>query len=259
MKQIKALLIVTILLSIAYTANAEEKKKELGVTLDLTYMSKWMTKGSEGYGSDPALFKRIYVDFWDTGFGVSVWHQEATNSGWVNKERFSYVLYYRNSLFDDSAYRTKYKIRWRYKHHLDQPRNARNTQEWQLKFSWSKILPVENLAPYYTAFYEYPAGSHYNNRTITGWTHIFGMGYDLRVPELPNPIRLAADVAYRDGFGGSAVDHDWAYATACISTKFKIIKNLSFVPTLCHQISMDDSVCKRDDVTYCKLSMMYKF
>jgi hypothetical protein len=61
-----------------------------------------------------------------------------------------------------------------------------------------------------------------------------------------------------DGYGGAAVDHDWSYATFGASTKFQIADNLTFVPGLYHQVSMDDSLCKKD-VTYCKLSMKYKY
>ena len=88
MHRTKILLIVIFLLSTMCVAKGEEKK--LGVTLDLTYRSKWITKGSEGYGSDPSLFKTIDLDLWGSGFGVAVTHQEATNSGWVDKERFNY-------------------------------------------------------------------------------------------------------------------------------------------------------------------------
>ena len=256
MNRTKILLFAAILLSATGLTQADEDK--LSVTFDLTYMSKWMTKGKEGYGQQGGLFKTIDLDLWSSGFGVAVTHQEATNSGWVDKERFNYDVYYKNSLFDDATYKTKYKIRWRYKNYPHRPRKAKNSQEWQFKFSWPKILPVENLFPYYTIYYEYPAGSNYDNRNITGGLHLFGLGYDLNIPELPNPLRLSADVSYRDGLGGGTKDHDWSHATLGISTKLKITDNLSFIPGIYHQISMDDSVSKRD-ITYCKLSMRYKF
>ena len=78
----------------------------------------------------------------------------------------------------------------------------------------------------------------------------------MSISELPNPLNLSASVAYRDG--GSGKDHDWSHATLGIATKFKITDSLSLAPGLYHQVSMDDSVCKRD-VTYCILSMKYKF
>jgi hypothetical protein len=60
-----------------------------------------------------------------------------------------------------------------------------------------------------------------------------------------------------DGLGGAA--YDWSYDTFGLSTAFKTSDNLTFAPGIYQQISMDDSVCKRDDITYCKLSMKYKF
>ena len=90
----------------------------------------------------------------------------------------------------------------------------------------------------------------------TGWVHRFGIEADLDLAQLPKPLTLSSEVAYTDGL--RAADHDWSYATFGISTKFKITDNLTFIPELNHQISMDDSVCERD-VTYCKLGLKWKF
>ena len=81
-------------------------------------------------------------------------------------------------------------------------------------------------------------------------------GYDLHNPELPAPLHLSAEVAYNDGLGGRV--SDWSYATFGVSTKLDINENTAFVPGVYHQVSMDDSICKRD-VTYAMLSMKYKF
>ncbi len=78
----RVLLTAVFLLSVVGTAQAEED--QLGVTLDLTYMSKWMTKGAEGYGQQGALFKTIDLDLYGTGFGVKVTHRNATASGYVD-------------------------------------------------------------------------------------------------------------------------------------------------------------------------------
>jgi hypothetical protein len=258
MYKITTLLMVVVFLAAPVSFGAEAEKDKLGVTLDFTYMSQWITKGKEGYGKQGALFKSIDFDFWGTGIGAAVTHQEATASGYVDKSRLNYCVYYINSLFDDKAYKMKYKINWRYKHYPKLPRYVKNSQEWRFDFSWPKILPIENLAPYYTVYYEYPAGSNYGNRDITGWLHIFGLSYELNTSILPKPLCLTADVAYNDGLGGRAMDHDWAYSTLGIATEFKIIDNLTFVPRLYHQISMDDSVCDHN-ITYCILSMKYKF
>jgi len=255
------LLFSVLLLSTADLLRAEEGK--LGITLDLTYMSKWLSKGSEAYGQQGALFETIDIDWYGTGFGTYITHRSATSSGYVDKERFDYGVYYKGRLFEDKPYLTTYKLRWAYEHYPGLARNKANTtNEWNFAFSWPNILPG-GLVPGYVAYYEYPAGSGYNHRDVTGWVHLFGLSCNLTVPGfLPETaeqvLHLSADVSYRDGLGGRTKDHDWSHATFGLSTKFEINNNLSFVPGIYHQISMDDSVCKRD-VTYCKLSMKYEF
>jgi len=219
-------------------------------------MSKYMSKGAEGYGQQGALFKTIDLDLYGTGFGVKVTHRNATASGYVDKQRFDYRPYYKGKLFEGKSYTTNYNISCGYEHYPGLARNVANTTfEWIFDFSWPKIMP-KGFVPRYTAHYEYPAGSNYAHSNITGWVHRFRLGYDLNVSEIPEPLYFSSEVAYTDGLGGAA--HDWSYATFGLSTVLKINDNLSFVPGLYHQISMDDSVCERD-VTYFILSMKYRF
>ena len=254
----KKRILVSVVILLSMVPGGQAQDPNLGVTFDVTYMSRYLSKGTEPYGKQGAFFETIDIDLWGTGFGVAVGHQSATASGYVDKQRFNYEVYYGSSFFDGEAYKTKYKIDWTYKNYYGRARDIGNSQEWIFDFSWPDILPIKNLSPYYIAHYEYPAGSNYRNRSITGWVHRFGLCYKLCVPELPEAIRLSSEIAYTDGLGGPSVDHDWSYATFGASTKLRITDNLSFVPGLYHQISMDDSVCKHD-VTYCKLSMKYKF
>lgn len=251
----KVLLIAVLLLSMAGAVQAEEG--QLGVTLDLTYVSRWLSRGSEVYSEDGAFFETIALDLYGTGFGVAVTHHAATGGGWVDKSRYDYQVFYGNTLFDDKAYKTKYKVKWDYWNWYDRPKKIGDVQVLTFAFSWPELLGG-GLVPKYIAQYDYPAGSGYNNRKSAGWIHLFGLGYKLNVPELSEPLNLSAEISYRDGTGGGTKDHDWSHATLGVSTKFKISENLSFVPGVYHQISMDDSVCRRD-ITYCKLSMKYKF
>ena len=254
------LIIVLFVASTVGTAQAEED--QLGVTFDLTYMSKWLTKGTEGYGQQGALFKTIDLDLYGTGFGVKVTHRNATASGYVDKQRFDYRPYYKSVLFEDESYATKYNISAGYEHYTGLARNRSNTTwEWILALSWPNMLP-EGFVPSYIAHYEYAAGSDYTKTPSggdmpSGWVHRFILGYDLDAPELPVPIHLSSELAYTDGLGGAA--HDWSYATFGLSTTFEIDDNLSFVPGVYQQISMEDTVSKRKDITYCILSMKYKF
>ena len=242
------------LMSICYGQDTEGDK--LGVTFDLTYMSKYMSKGAEAYGQKGSLFKTLDFDFYGTGFGAKVTHRNAISSGYVDKQRFDYRTYYKNQLFEGQPHATKYDISVGYEHYPGLSRRVANTTwEWIFDFSWPNIIP-SGVVPRYTVHYEYPAGSGYVHNDITGWVHRFRLSYDLETPTLPQPLHLTSDIAYNDGLGAKA--HDWSYATFGVSTKFKLTENLIFIPKVYHQISMDNSICKRD-ITYTVLNMKYKF
>jgi len=248
---------VFIVLVLSTVSFAEQSEKKLGVTFDLSYWSKWLSKGAEAYGQQGALFKTIDVDLYGSGFGVKVTHRNATGSGYVDSQRFDFRPYYKGKLFEENRYAMNYNIGVGYEYYPGLARDKANTTyEWIFAFAWPNILPG-GLVPSYIAHYEYPAGSDYNYSYITGWVHRFKLDYDLKSPDLPLPVHLSSEVAYTDGLGGAA--HDWSYATFGISTKMKIADNLTFVPGLYQQITMDDSVSNRKDITYCVLSMKYKF
>ncbi len=260
----RVLLIAVHLFFLGSMAQAEEGK--LSGTFNVTYMSKLMDKGGEYYGQQGAVLESMHLDLWDTGFGVAVGHREATAGGYVNGERFDYVTYYKNQIFKDETYATEYKVGWIYHQFPDQPRNVGNSCESVVSLSWCNLLPA-GICPFYTVAYETPAGTGYGNRSSAGWWHQFGFDCGIKLPGLPGlpgvgpepeyqTYRFSADVAYRDGLGGS--DHDWSHATFGLSTVVEMAEGLSFIPGVYHQISMDDSVC-RNDVTYAVLSVQHKF
>lgn len=253
------LYVVLLLLFTAITVQAEEN--ELGVTLELQYRSKWLSKGFPVYGQQGALFKTIDLDFYGSGFGLNVTHRNATASGYVDMQRFDYRPYYKSVLFEGESYATNYNISAGYEHYPGLARNkSYTTWEWIFAFSWPEIN-LQGIVPSYVAHYEYAAGSNYTKQNgadiPSGWVHRFILGYDLEAPELPAPIHLSSELAYIDGLGG--LPHDWSYATFGVSTNLEITDNLSFIPGLYHQISMEKSVNTQKDVTYCILSMRYKF
>ena len=245
-----------IMLSIRPVSRAEEG--ELGVTYDLSYHSRWLSKGVQGYGQQGAIFNTIDIDFYGSGFGAKVVHRNATSSGYVDKQRLDYRPYFKSKIFEGQPYETKYLLSVGYEHYYGRARNkANSTYEWVFGFSWPKLL-TENLVPSYIAHYEYPAGSDYNYAYITGWVHRFRLDYKIDLPQLlPTPLNLSNELAYTDGLGDAA--HDWSYYTIGLSTKFAITENLTFAPGIYHQTTMDNSISKRDDITYTILSMKYKF
>ncbi len=114
MKKNHLALMLVILFVTAPFAVAQED--ELGVTLDLTYVSKWLTKGVEGYRSQGGLFKTIDIDFYGTGFGLKVTHRNAIE-GFVDSQRFDYRPYYKSKLFEGEACQTNYNISMGHEHY----------------------------------------------------------------------------------------------------------------------------------------------
>ena len=260
MRPQKILLMAIVVLSFVGPVQANDKK--LGVTFDLTYMSKWMTKGKEGYSEDGIFFEGIILDLWGTGFGIEVQHQNPSNTSFhttgdvKDKQRLNYSVSYKNSLFGEQRHETQYKLVWTYKNYYDRARNEGNIQAWKLTLSWPKLLS-KKLEPYYITHYEYPAGSSYDQIPHwAGWVHRFGLKTKMDIAAIPNQLCFSSEIAYTDGL--RAAEHDWSYATLGLSTQFKISINLSFEPGIYHQISMDDSVCN-SDVTYCSLGMKHRF
>jgi len=253
----KTLLAMTIVLLIATTITQAEEK-ELGLTLDFSYHTKWLSKGVEGYGQQGAFFKTADIDFYGTGLGFKVTHRNAASTGYVDKQRFDYRPYYKNQMFSDTPYATNYNISVGYEHYPGLSRNKANTTyEWIFAFSWPNLLP-EGFTPAYIAHYEYPAGSDNPNRKVTGWVHRFKLDYTLNINQLPNPLTLSTEMGYYDGLAARNSDL-CGYVTTGISTKFKLTENLCFAPGLYHQITLDDAIARRKDITYGILSMKYKF
>lgn len=87
-------LIAVFVFSVVGTVQAESD--DLGVTLELEYRSKWLSKGAEPYGQQDVFFPTIDLDFYGTGFGTRVTHCSALGSGYVDKQRFDYRPYYKS-------------------------------------------------------------------------------------------------------------------------------------------------------------------
>ena len=254
----RAILLTAAMLFITTAPLHAEEEQRLGVTLDISYLTKWLSKGARAYGAKGALFKTVDVDLYGTGFGVKVTHRSATSSGYVDKQRFDYRPYYKNRLFEGESYVTNYNISGGYEHYPGLARDKANTTyEWIFAFSWPEILPGP-LVPSYICHYEYPASGGDVNSDVTGWVHRFRLVYEPNLPEIQQPLYLSSELAYTDGLGGAGVDHDWSYATFGALTKLQITQNLTFVPGIYYQISMDDSVDKQNEL-YAILSMKYSF
>ena len=259
------LLAAVILLSTAGLAQAQED--ELGVTLGVKYMSRYIWRGFDMYKHNHSAIRPfVDIDLYGTGFGVNVIHSRGFGSGRENMEKLNYTLYYRNKLFEDETYATNYKAGWVYYSYPERDRKSADLQEAFVSFSWPEICP-EGIVPKYTIVRMWPAlgdaeQSCHNNG---GWWHLLGLGYDLAVPGLmpdtpEQVLHLSVETAYNDSVyaGGKSVDHDWSHAVFGVATNFDLGNDLTFTPGIYYQSSWDDSVNPSDEY-WTTLTVKYKF
>ena len=114
----KVLMLVAVLMLFrSSTGLGEESQEKIGVTLQLDYLSQWLSKGAPAYGKQGAVFETIDLDLWGSGFGVQIIHRSATSSGYVDKQRIDYRPYFKGKVFDGSPYQINYNISAGYEHY----------------------------------------------------------------------------------------------------------------------------------------------
>ena len=262
MNKTKILLIAVVLLCTTALSQAQEDK--LGVTLDATYVSRYIWRGFDlGVENHSAFQPSVDVDFWGTGFGLNVWNTRSNQH--VNEEELDITLYYGNSLFESEIYATDYTIGWVYYSYPDMPRSGgADAEEIFAALSWPELCPF-GIVPSYTYIYMWQAdgGGKSLFRQAEGSIHVFGLGYDWSAPGvLPGTteqvLHLSLDVVYNDGMAGATVKHDWSHAVFGVSTGFALTDNLTFTPGLYFQSSWEDTVNTSDEY-WTSLSVTYTF
>ncbi|MHC4623431.1 MAG: hypothetical protein ACYS4W_05960 [Planctomycetota bacterium] len=277
MKKKGILLTVVILLGAVGLLQAQEG--ELHGYIDVTYQSKYVWRGFNIFGSQPALQPSVDLDLYGTGFGINVTGHMPLAGGHVNGERYDYTLYYANRMLETETYATNYMLAWRYYNYPDNPTKGSATapnadlQELHAVLSWPTILGVEGLVPTYCLVKLWPSrsGSFSGTRspmggTASGWAHIFMLDYVTSIPGLlpdtpEQPLRLHTELVYNDGVGpaGQNVDHDWSNVVFGVETDFDLGYNLTLTPGLYEQVAFDDSVNTDKDQTWVTLGLRYKF
>ena len=101
-----------VLLGVAGLVQGQDGK--LHGVIDFTYQSRYVWRGFDVYGEKSAIQPAVDVDFYGTGLGVRTTAHRANSGKFENAERWDYMLYYYNSLFDETPYTTEYKVHWVY-------------------------------------------------------------------------------------------------------------------------------------------------
>ena len=270
MKKIILLITIISVCSVSFAAPPSDGK--LHGTIDASYVSRYIWRGYDAYGSNHSAFQpSVDLDLFGTGFGVNVWMSRANGSGFENSEWLTYTLYYKNMLWAEERYATAYKVGYTYFSFPDEPQKgsapagaAGHAQEIFGGFAWPKLLPC-GIVPSYAAFAYYPSRSDAFNSDNGGWAHVFALNYDFDVPGIlkpdePQNIQLGVHTVYNDSVGpaGSSADHDWSHAVFTIGLPLPLSENLTVTQTFNYQSSWDDSINTSDEF-WTGLSLTYKF
>jgi len=81
-----------------------EESKDLGLTADMTLVTKYIWRGYDLFDDHGAYQPSINWDILDTGFSVNVWGSFPFGSGNENFKELDCTIAYGTSLFEDEIY-----------------------------------------------------------------------------------------------------------------------------------------------------------
>jgi hypothetical protein len=264
----KRLILMAALCSVVSAGLAQAQVEELHGVIDLTFQSKYIWRGFDVYGDKSAIQPSIDLDLFGSGFGLNIMGHRANSSGYEDWERWDYMVYYGNKLFEDEVYATNWRmayVQYNYPDNTSHTSSSKDVSELNWVLSWPNLVPVDGLVPSYVLIKLWPYNGGALNGEASGFAHVFMLDYGLSVPGiLPDTdeqvLRLHTELVFNDGVDprGLGVDHDWSNIVFGVETDFDLGNNMSLTPGLYQQISMDDSVNDQDE-TWVNLSLKYKF
>ncbi len=237
---------------------------KISVDVTATVQSKHIWHGIDLLDDHGVFLPAVGVTLGDTGFSGKHIHGYPLSSGFVNSTQSVYAVFYTGAFLKDTRYATNFTANYIYYGLPKISDRKGDSQEFGSTFFWPKLIAVGDgyITPSYYLGYIWASRSNSNISGCEGFIHIFGLAYDLDVPDFwavgkSQTFRLSGDITYNDGFAGSAIEHDWSHATLGISTDLKK-GNLTISPSLNYQISMEDSVNDENEL-WCGISATYRF
>jgi hypothetical protein len=250
-----------VILAAATTSWAIEidEGKDLGVTLDATFMSKYIWRGYN-VTDDPSFQPSVDLDLFGTGLGLNVWGAFALTSGYEELDELDYTIYYSDTAFDDESFAIDWGVNYVYYDFPNVRSETADAHEFGASVAFPNLIPLGEsyLVPSYYAGYMFPTSTTYG--PDKAWFHILTVAYDLPITPLikgqeSQAISLFADLTYNDGAFGS--ESGFSHSTVGVSSNFEI-GDFAIVPMLNYQFSFEDTV-NDDDEFYGGVSLSYAF
>jgi hypothetical protein len=263
---------LVVLCSAAAIVNAAEiGGQEVGVTVDLTFTSKYIWRGFDVLDDVAAWQPSIDFDL-GNGFSANVWASYAGSGGMaygttsrVDLTEYDYTLAYSGTAYESSPWRTDYSIGWRYYDFIEVDSEDNDVQEVFLTGEMPDLIEG-GIVPHFGIFKMWPAFSGADGvaHDYAGTIYLMGFNYDLMGDQLAGmnidfPLNFGWDIVYNDGTGGGWVDHDWSHMVWSLSTSMTCpATGATITPAVYFQNSFDDSVNTEDEL-WASLSYSFAF
>lgn len=261
----KKLLVLVVLCGLVPAVNAVDVAgTEVGVTVDATFMSKYIWRGFDKFDDKAAWQPSVDLNL-GSGFHANVWASYAGASGAVDQTEYDYTLYYVNNILDD-CFKTDYKVGWRYYDFIDRPSRGSvvngvgpDAQELFLEFAMPQLIG-SGFVPHAAIYHMWKARSGGGVSFPTGEIYVMGIDYNWTLEQAPElPLTLSWDIVYNDGVGASTVDHDWSHMLWGLKTQLTCpMTGATITPAVYFQNSFESSVNNEDEL-FAGLSYTLKF
>ncbi|MBN1818787.1 MAG: hypothetical protein JW828_15605 [Sedimentisphaerales bacterium] len=247
------------------TAQQTATTDEMGVTVDLTWVSKYIWRGLD-LGDNKAAFQpSVDFDLWGSGFSAKIWGTwlggPTNGAETLNPtEKLEYSLTYVNRINEGDAWQTDYAVTYTYADYYTTSSSDFDYQDLAASFAWPMVLG-NGWVPHYTLAYSWSGRPGPTTGWLTtgaeGFVHMPGLDYNFNAYELP--MIFSMNAVFNDGTYSQAVDHDWAAIVWGLSTSFQCpFTGAKITPAIYYQTSMDDSVNENDEF-WTGLSYTMKF
>jgi len=261
--KMKKLLVLVVLCGLVPVVNAVDVAgKEIGVTVDATFMSKYIWRGFDVLDDTAVWQPSVNFDL-GGGFNFNVWAAypggggtTETGASRVNLTEYDYTLSYNGSILED-CYKTDYTVGWRYYDYIDTASQDADMQEAFVEFAMPQLIGG-GITPHAAYYQMWKARSGGGVSIPGGAIFVTGFNYDFALQQAPElPMTLSWDIVYNDGVLG--VDHDFSHMLWGLKTKMTCpMTGATITPAVYFQNSMDSSVNDEDEL-FAGLSYTLKF
>jgi hypothetical protein len=274
----KLLVGMVVLLSVAGFVNAAEQADAaqtatdpMGITVDLSYTSKYIWRGFDILDNVGAFQPSINMDL-GSGFSANVWMSYSGSSGHLNGDsstsrvnltEYDYTLAYNGTAYEDCPWKTNYQVGWRYYDFIDTPSKDNDVQEVFLTGSMPALMD-NGVVPHFGVFQmweaEQGASKATTGRDYSGTIYLMGFDYGFTLDQAPElPMTFSWDIVYNDGTGAASVDHDWSHMVWGLKTAMTCpMTGAKIVPAVYFQNSFEDTVNTQDEL-WASISYAFSF